>query len=97
MQENPQKTSGLMGLMPLALAMSGLFVAAAAQAEGVELHGYARTQGGGTSEGGEQGSGQTCCGKARSQGRDEPRSDGGAEHASTVRSALAKRPRARTD
>ena len=43
MQENPQKTSGLMGLMPLALAMSGLFVAAAAQAEGVELHGYALT------------------------------------------------------
>ena len=52
MQENPQKTSGLMGLMPLALAMSGLFVAAAAQAEGVELHGYVRTQVGGTSEGG---------------------------------------------
>jgi maltoporin len=52
MQEKLQKTSGLVGLMPLALAMSGLFVAAAAQAEGVELHGYVRTQVGGTSEGG---------------------------------------------
>lgn len=41
-----------LGLMPLAVALSGLFVAAGAQAEGVELHGYVRTQVGGTTEGG---------------------------------------------
>ena len=40
------------GLLPLALAIGSLFTATAAQAYGIDVHGYMRSQVGGTSEGG---------------------------------------------
>lgn len=40
------------GLLPVVLAIGGLFAVSAAQAEGLEYHGYTRIQAGGTSEGG---------------------------------------------
>jgi maltoporin len=40
------------GLLPLALAIGSLFTATAVRADGIDVHGYVRTQVGGTSEGG---------------------------------------------